>query len=89
MKVERNDSLRQRFVNRFAPAAMDLGLVINVVTKDEHGMVTSATPDEKLILDEETGQWSFTEPDWDEFWRVIRGNGPCNADRLAPATVLL
>ena len=83
MKVERNDSLRQRFVNRFAPAAMDLGLVINVVTKDEHGMVTSATPDEKLILDEETGQWSFTEPDWDEFWRVIRGNGPCNADRLA------
>ena len=83
MKVERNDSLRQRFVNRFAPAALDLGLVINIVTKDEQGLVTSATPDEGLVQNEETGNWSFTEPDWDEFWRVIRGNGPCNAHRLS------
>ena len=83
MKIERNDSLRQRFVNRFAPAAIDLGLVINVVTKNEQGLVTSATPDEQLRLDESTGQWSFTEPDWDEFWKVIRGHGPCNAQRLA------
>ncbi len=83
MKIERNDSLRQRFVNRFAPAAIDLGLVINVVTKNEQGLVTSTTPDEELRLDESTGQWSFTEPDWDEFWKVIRGHGPCNAQRLA------
>ncbi|MCH2133177.1 MAG: 1,2-phenylacetyl-CoA epoxidase subunit A [Phycisphaerales bacterium] len=83
MKVERNDSLRQRFINRFAPAAMDLGLVINIVTKDEQGLVTSTKPDEGLVLDETTGNWSFTEPDWDEFWRVIRGNGPCNAHRLS------
>ncbi|MCH2143137.1 MAG: 1,2-phenylacetyl-CoA epoxidase subunit A [Phycisphaerales bacterium] len=83
MKIERNDSLRQRFVNRFAPAAIDLGLVINVVTKNEQGLVTSATPDEQLGVDESTGQWSFTEPDWDEFWKVIRGHGPCNAQRLA------
>ncbi|MEE2906390.1 MAG: 1,2-phenylacetyl-CoA epoxidase subunit PaaA [Planctomycetota bacterium] len=83
MKVERNDSLRQRFVNRFAPAAMDLGLVINIVTKNEQGLVTSTTPDESLVLDETTGNWSFTQPDWDEFWRVIRGNGPCNAHRLS------
>ena len=34
MKIEKNDSLRQ-FVNRFAPAAQDLGLTINIVTKDE------------------------------------------------------
>jgi len=83
LKVERNDSLRRRFVNRFAPAAIDLGLVINVVTKNEQGFVTSATPDEAIALDESTGDWSFTQPDWDEFWRVIRGNGPCNAQRLA------
>ncbi|MCH2139746.1 MAG: 1,2-phenylacetyl-CoA epoxidase subunit A [Phycisphaerales bacterium] len=83
MKVERNDSLRQRFVNRFAPAAIDLGLKINIVTKDEKGFVTSTKPDEAIKLDDSTGNWSFTEPDWDEFWRVIRGNGPCNAHRVA------
>ena len=83
MKVERNDSLRQRFVNRFAPAAIDLGLKINIVTKDEKGFVTSTKLDEAIKLDDSTGNWSFTEPDWDEFWRVIRGNGPCNAHRVA------
>jgi ring-1,2-phenylacetyl-CoA epoxidase subunit PaaA len=83
MKIERNDSLRQRFVNRFAPAAMDMGLIIHVCEKDGHGMVTSRKRDESIVLDESTGNWSFTEPDWDEFWRVIRGNGPCNAHRLA------
>src|SRR5688572_1387424 len=41
MKTETNDSLRRRFVNRFAPAAIDLGLVIHCVEKDEQGMVTS------------------------------------------------
>ncbi len=83
MKTETNDSLRRRFVNRFAPAAMDLGLTIHVVTKDAHGMVSSKRPDEKLRLNPETGNWDFTEPDWEEFFRVIRGNGPCNRKRLA------
>ena len=83
MKTERNDSLRQRFVNRFAPAALDLGLVINVVTKTPDGLVTDARPDEQAVLDEATGNWGFTEPDWEEFYRVIRGHGPCNAKRLS------
>ena len=83
MKTERNDSLRQRFVDRFAPAALDLGLEIHVVEKDDEGMVTAKRPDENLRLDEATGHWSFTEPDWDEFYRVIRGGGPCNKKRLA------
>lgn len=83
MKTETNDSLRQRFVNRFAPAALDLGLKIHVVTKGEHGMVTSKKPDELVVKDESTGNWGFTQPDWDEFFRVIRGGGPCNAKRLA------
>ena len=62
---------------------MATGLVINVCEKDEQGFVISATPDPLLKLDEETGNWGFTQPDWEEFFRVIRGNGPCNDDRLA------
>lgn len=83
MKMVRNDELRQRFVDRFAPAALDLGLTIHVVEKDDAGMVTAKKPDENLKLDEATGNWSFTEPDWDEFFKVIRGHGPCNRQRLA------
>jgi ring-1,2-phenylacetyl-CoA epoxidase subunit PaaA len=83
MKVEKNNSLRQRFVNRFAPAAKDLGLVINVCTKDDAGFVTSSREDEHCHRDDTTGNWGFTDPDWDEFFRVIRGNGPCNAHRLS------
>ncbi len=82
MKTERNDSLRQRFANRFAPAALDLGLVMHVVTKDEDGMVTSLRLDPKLRRND-AGDWEFTEPDWDEFYRVIRGHGPCNRKRVA------
>jgi ring-1,2-phenylacetyl-CoA epoxidase subunit PaaA len=82
MKTETNDSLRRRFVNRFAPAATDLGLVIHVSEKDEHGIITSKHVDEQCVLGED-GNWGFTDPDWDEFFRVIRGNGPCNAHRLA------
>ncbi len=83
MKTVRNDDLRRRFVDRFAPAALDLGLKIHVVEKDEDGMVTARKPDEKLRRNERTGHWEFTEPDWDEFYRVIRGHGPCNRKRLA------
>jgi ring-1,2-phenylacetyl-CoA epoxidase subunit PaaA len=81
MKTETNDSLRQRFVNRFGPAAVALGLKINVIEKDEHGFVTSARPDENYQQDA-VGNWAITSPDWDEFWRVIRGNGPCNRHRI-------
>jgi ring-1,2-phenylacetyl-CoA epoxidase subunit PaaA len=83
MKTEHNNSLRQRFVNRFAPAALDLGLKIHVVEKDVNGMVTAKRPDDNLRFDEASGNWSFTEPDWDEFYRVIRGGGPCNKKRVA------
>ncbi len=82
MKTETNDSLRQRFVNRFAPAALDLGLKIHVVTKNDDGLVLTKTPDEKLRCNDD-GNWEFTEPDWEEFYRVIRGGGPCNRKRLA------
>jgi ring-1,2-phenylacetyl-CoA epoxidase subunit PaaA len=83
MKTVKNEELRQRFVDRFAPAAMDMGLKIHIVEKDAHGMVISKKPDENLRYNEDTGHWDFTQPDWDEFFRVIRGNGPCNKQRVA------
>jgi len=83
MKTETNNSLRQRFVNRFAPAALALGLKIHVVKKNEEGLVVEKKPDEKLRLNEATGNWEFSEPDWEEFFKVIRGHGPCNKQRLA------
>ncbi len=82
MKTVTNDDLRRRFVNRFVPAALDLGLQIHVVKKDDQGMVIDRQIDPNLQRDEATGDWSFTEPDWDEFYRVIRGNGPCNKERI-------
>ncbi len=83
MKTETNDSLRRRFANRFAPAALDLGLKIHVVEKTPDGIVTRKTLDPNLHLNEATGNWEFTAPNWDEFYRVIRGNGPCNRKRVA------
>ncbi len=83
MKTVKNDELRRRFVNRFAPAAIDLGLRIHVTEKNDEGIVLSRKPDTKCVKDPETGDWGFTEPNWDEFFRVIRGHGPCNQQRLA------
>jgi len=40
-------------------------------------------PDPDLKLDPETGHYSFGPIDWDEFWRVVNGNGICNRERLA------
>ena len=46
-------------------------------------MVTGKKSDENLRRDNQTGDWEFTAPDWEEFYRVIRGGGPCNRKRLA------
>ncbi|MBS1906660.1 MAG: 1,2-phenylacetyl-CoA epoxidase subunit A [Actinobacteria bacterium] len=68
-KIKRfsNDDLRQRFVGMLVPQAEILGVTL---------------PDPQLRLDEETGQYAMGEIDWDEFFEVVRGNGPCNAERL-------
>lgn len=68
VKMATNDEMRQQFLDMYVPKIRDLGLII---------------PDPNLHKNAETGQWEYTEPDWDEFMRVIRGNGPCNAERLA------
>jgi ring-1,2-phenylacetyl-CoA epoxidase subunit PaaA len=62
-----NDELRQRFVDATVPQAQFLGLTV---------------PDPELRYDDNSGHWSFGEPDWDEFMSVVKGNGPCNAERL-------
>ncbi|MBV6638571.1 MAG: 1,2-phenylacetyl-CoA epoxidase subunit A [Mameliella sp.] len=67
IKMNSNDELRQKFVDQTAPQAEYLGLTI---------------PDENLKFNEETGHYEFSEPDWDEFFDVLKGNGPCNTERL-------
>lgn len=68
VKMASNDDMRQQFLDMYVPKIWDLGLVL---------------PDPKLNKNHETGLWEYTEPDWDEFKRVINGDGPCNAERLA------
>ncbi len=67
IKRETNDSLRQQFIDKTVPQAELIGLKI---------------PDDNLKLDSETGHYSHTDIDWDEFWNVIKGYGPCNKKRL-------
>ena len=62
-----NDELRQRFVDMTLPQAEILGLTL---------------PDPDLAWDEARGHYSFGELDWSEFKRVLRGDGPCNAERI-------
>lgn len=67
IKRESNDDLRQRFIDVTVPQADFLGLKI---------------PDEKLHWNKQTQHYDFGEMPWDEFYAVIKGNGPCNKDRL-------
>jgi ring-1,2-phenylacetyl-CoA epoxidase subunit PaaA len=55
------------FVNQMVPELHALGLSV---------------PDPDLHYDAETGSWISGEIDWEEFWRVIKGEGPCNKERL-------
>ena len=90
IKTATNDTLRQAYVNRFAPAAKAIGLKIHVARKDSDGLIArkpDGTPDmvedPLCSRDEKTGDWGFTQPDWDEFYRVIGGDGPCNRRQRA------
>jgi len=67
IKINTNDELRQKFVDQTVPQAHYLGLTV---------------PDDKLAWNEEKQGYDFSEPDWDEFYAVVRGDGPCNRDRL-------
>jgi ring-1,2-phenylacetyl-CoA epoxidase subunit PaaA len=69
-KVKRysNDVLRQRFINLTVPQANAIDLEI---------------PDPAMYYDEASKNWISGPIDWDEFFQVIKGNGPCNKERLA------
>lgn len=62
-----NDELRQRFVDMTVPQAEILGLTL---------------PDPDLKWNEERGHYDFGAIDWTEFWNVVKGNGPCNRERV-------
>jgi ring-1,2-phenylacetyl-CoA epoxidase subunit PaaA len=66
-KRQSNDKLRQKFIDQTVPQAEFIGLTI---------------PDPDLRWNEETGHYDFGEINWDEFFQVISGNGPCNRQRL-------
>ena len=68
-KIKRfsNDELRQNFVDATVPQAEILGLKI---------------PDENLKWNEERGHYDFSTINWDEFYQVLAGNGPCNKERI-------
>jgi ring-1,2-phenylacetyl-CoA epoxidase subunit PaaA len=68
VKMATNDVMRQQFLNMYVPKIWELGLTL---------------PDPQLRKDETTGEWLFTEPNWDTFFKVINGDGPCNRERLA------
>lgn len=67
IKRHTNDELRQMFVDATVPQAELIGLTV---------------PDKDLKWNEETGHYDFGEIDWNEFWEVVKGNGPCNKDRV-------
>lgn len=67
IKRHSNDELRQRFVDIAVPQAESLGLTL---------------PDPDLKWNEERGHHDFGAIDWAEFWDVLKGNGPCNEERI-------
>jgi len=69
-KIKRfsNDELRQKFIDVCAEQVKILGLTL---------------PDEKLKWNDERSHYDFGEINWEEFWNVVNGNGPCNKERLA------
>jgi len=68
IKRHTNDELCQRFVDMTVPQADALGVTL---------------PDPQLSWNESRGSYDFGAPDWDEFKRVVSGDGPCNAQRVA------
>jgi ring-1,2-phenylacetyl-CoA epoxidase subunit PaaA len=69
-KIKRftNDELRQKFVDATVPQADLIGLTV---------------PDPELAWNDDRGHYDFGDPDWDELRRVVAGDGPCNAERMA------
>ena len=67
IKRKSNDELRQDFVDATVPQANFLNVKL---------------PDDKIKWNEERRHYDFGDIDWDEFWKVVKGSGPCNKQRL-------
>ncbi len=67
IKLFSNDELRQKFIDMTVKQAEALGLTM---------------PDPDLKYDEASGHWQIGEINWDEFWSVVKGYGPCNRQRM-------
>lgn len=67
IKSKTSEELRQEFLTIYVPRIRELGLVI---------------PDPELHLDEATGVWRYTEPDWNELRTVVTNHGPMSEARL-------
>lgn len=63
-----NDELRQKFID---------------VTVEQAKLIDLTIPDPDLKFNEETGHYEHGPINWTEFWNVVKGNGPCNKERLA------
>jgi ring-1,2-phenylacetyl-CoA epoxidase subunit PaaA len=68
IKQNSNDELRQKFVDQTVPQAEFLGLKV---------------PDNDLRWNEEKNSYDYGAINWDEFFAVISGDGPCNKERIA------
>ena len=68
-KIKRmsNDELRQRFIDMIAQQVKVLGMTL---------------PDPNLKWNEQRKHYDFGEINWEEFWNVVKGNGPCNKQRI-------
>ena len=67
IKMMTNDEMRNQFFSMYVPKIEELGLTL---------------PDSDLKKNDD-GTWNYSDPDWDEFWAVVKGNGPCNKERIA------
>ena len=67
IKTKTNDELRHSFVDRMVMEAEAIGIEL---------------PDPDLEYNEETGHWEFGDIPWDEFWSVVKGDGPMNRERM-------
>ena len=67
IKMASNDDMRNQFLDQYVPKLREVGMDF---------------PDPNLKKNE-NGVWEFSDPNWDEFYATINGNGPCNAERLA------
>jgi ring-1,2-phenylacetyl-CoA epoxidase subunit PaaA len=67
LKRKTNDELRQQFIDQTVPQADILGLEV---------------PDPELKYNHERGHYDFGKINWDEFWQVVKGHGPCNKERI-------